>query len=65
MNENESPNQRPFRRCLDTWPEEMGVEKEVDPISVPDALLKTTPALPYPWNGAFLKWQRNFKDEPH
>jgi hypothetical protein len=64
MNENESKNQRPFRRCLDTWPEGMGIEDNVAPISVPDAWLTTTPELPYPWNGAFLKWQEEFKNQP-
>lgn len=64
MKEDESKKQWPFRRCLDTWPEGMDVEKNVAPIAVPDDWLKTTPELPYPWNGAFLKWQRNFKDEP-
>ncbi len=57
MNENEPPDQRPFHRCLDTWPEGMGAEKKVAPISVPDAWLRTSPELPYSWNGAFLKWQ--------
>lgn len=64
MNEKEPTNQRPFRRCLDTWPEGMGVEDDVDPITVPDSWLTTKPDLPFPWNGAFLKWQEEFKDLP-
>lgn len=64
MNDHEPPNRRPFRRCLETWHEEMGNEKIVHLMSVPDAWFKTKPGLPYPWNGAFFKWQRDFKDEP-
>lgn len=64
MNENELTKPRPFRRCLATWPEGMGVEDVVVPISIPDAWLTTTQEFPYPWNGAFLKWQEEFKRRP-
>jgi hypothetical protein len=61
MNENESKNQRPFRRCLDTWPEGLGslndIPVKVPAIKVPDAWLFINPPLPCPWNGEFLKWQ--------
>jgi hypothetical protein len=65
MNENEPTKPRPFRRCLDTWPEGLGshddIPVKVPPIKVPDAWLFTVPPLPYPWNGEFLKWQEELK----
>lgn len=64
MNENEPTNQRPFRRCLDTWPEGMGVDDDVAPMSIPDHWLRTKPELPHPWDGAFLRWQEEFKNHP-
>lgn len=62
MNEKEPTNSRPFRRCLDTWPEGMGVELGAEPMSVPEAWLSTKAGLPYPWNGEFLKWQEEINE---
>lgn len=68
MNEHEQTEHCPFRRCLDTWPEGLGsyddIPVKVPPIEVPDHWLRTNPPLPYPWNGAFLKWQEELKSQP-
>lgn len=64
MKEDEESDRRPFRRCLETWPDGMWVENDIAPVPVPDAWLQTKPRLPFPWNGAFLDWQEAVRNEP-
>jgi hypothetical protein len=49
---------------LNAFPKQMDARDDVPPIQIPDAWLTTKPGLPFPWNGAFLKWQEELRDQP-